>query len=295
MSIIYLEFSGNTQLSLNLSKLMGADVANFDYRKFPDGESYFNIHSDLTNKDVIIFTSLLSPNEKLLELIFIAETLRDLGAMSVGIVTPYLGYMRQDKKFNSGEALTSKIFADIINIYFDWLLTVDPHLHRYKSLSEIYSIPTVTLHAKTLLSDWIKDHAKKSFLIGPDEESDQWVSSVAKLSGVKYCVATKQRFGDRSVEISFPKLTADKNTPIILVDDIISSGYTMLESVKSLKNMGYTDISCLAIHGIFANQIDQNLLELGVKNIVTTNSISHQSNQIDLSKLIYSAIKEMKL
>ena len=151
------------------------------------------------------------------------------------------------------------------------------------------------MHAKTLLSDWIKDHAKKSFLIGPDEESDQWVSSVAKLSGVKYCVATKQRFGDRSVEISFPKLTADKNTPIILVDDIISSGYTMLESVKSLKNMGYTDISCLAIHGIFANQIDQNLLELGVKNIVTTNSISHQSNQIDLSKLIYSAIKEMKL
>ena len=295
MNKVFFEFSNNKNLSLNLSKLIGSENAEFDYRKFPDGESYFNIHTDLTNKQIIIFTSLLSPNERLLDLIFIAKTVRELGAKSVGIVSPYLGYMRQDKKFKSGEALTSKIFAELINLYFDWLITVDPHLHRYKSLSELYSIPTKTLHAKELLANWIKDNQKNSFLVGPDEESDQWVSTVANLADVKYCVAQKQRLGDREVRITFPKLSAPKETPIVLVDDIISSGYTMLESVKALYSMGYENISCLAIHGIFVNKIDKSLLELGVQNIITTNSISHQSNQIDLSHLIYSAIKEIKL
>ncbi|WP_164119514.1 ribose-phosphate pyrophosphokinase-like domain-containing protein, partial [Stenotrophomonas maltophilia] len=86
--------------------------------------------------------ALAQPNEKILPLIFAAATARELGAARVGLVAPYLAYMRQDRRFNPGEAVTSRQMAHLVSGAFDWMVTVDPHLHRYSDLSEIYSIPT---------------------------------------------------------------------------------------------------------------------------------------------------------
>ena len=139
MSVVFFDFLNNKQMSQNLSTLMNADFVEYEHRIFPDGESYFNIQSGVENKTVVILTSLLAPNNKILDLVFIAKTLRELGANDIGIVSPYLGYMRQDKKFKAGEALTSKIFAELLSAHFNWLITVDPHLHRYKALKRSIS------------------------------------------------------------------------------------------------------------------------------------------------------------
>jgi len=293
MEAILFDCTQGTELASKIHQRLNVEAGKFETRKFPDGESYLNILSDVNKKRVIVVASLLSPDDKILQLIFLARTLRELGALNVGIVAPYLGYMRQDKKFKPGEALTSKIFAGLINEYFDWLITVDPHLHRYQNLNEIYSIPTQTLHARNLLASWVKANKPDALLVGPDEESEQWVGAVAERAGVNFCVATKQRFGDTNVQITFPDLPADQSVAVIVVDDIISSGYTMLESVRALKLLNRTDITCLAVHGIFAAMVDRKLQKAGVSQIVTTNSIAHESNAIDLSELIVPAIIEM--
>lgn len=290
MKPIIFELNKSTSLGQSLNKALSAELGVFETRQFPDGETYINVKSEVKNKDVIVIVSLLRVDDYFLKLIFLCQTLMELGAMKIGLIAPYLSYMRQDIKFNPGEALTSRIFANLINQNFDWLITVDPHLHRYHALDEIYRIPNSALHAKDLLSNWIQNNLPNAYLIGPDEESEQWVKAVAFNAGVLFGVAKKQRYGDRKVKVDFPQLLALPDQPIVLIDDIISSGHTMLESIKSLKQSGYKNIYCLAIHGIFANQIDQTLIIEGAKKIVTTNSINHTSNSIDLSVLLAAEV-----
>nr|WP_154224698.1 ribose-phosphate diphosphokinase [Marinicella rhabdoformis] len=291
MRPVVFELNGETDLGKGITQSLNAIVGDFDTRQFPDGETYINVHSDVKDKEVIIIITLLEVDNFFLKLVFLSQTLMELGAKRIGLVAPYLSYMRQDIKFHQGEALTSRIFANLINQHFDWLVTVDPHLHRYSTLNEIYRIPNAALHAKDLLSDWIKKHLPNAYLIGPDEESEQWVKAVAFNADVMFSVAKKERYGDRNVKVTFKQLMALPNQPVVLVDDIISSGHTMLEAIGSLKQLGFEKIYCLAIHGIFANQIDRTLINEGATEIITTNSIENSSKSIDLSELISNEIQ----
>ncbi|UZE94511.1 ribose-phosphate pyrophosphokinase [Alkalimarinus alittae] len=282
---------GNQTLFQTLASQLDLTSGSLAMRQFPDGESYVNVNSDVNGQDVVLLCSLNQPDNKILKLLFLADDLRDLGAKSVGLVSPYLAYMRQDTKFNKGEALTSKTFASLLNERFDWLVTVDPHLHRYHSLSEIYSIPAKSLHAATLLSTWIKENTNNAFLLGPDEESEQWVSDVAQQAGVPCGVSRKERHGDRSVTVHFPPLNILDDQPIILVDDIISSGHTMIESVLQLKQQFINPVWCVAVHGIFAENADSHLLAAGADRLITTNSIAQPHAQIDVSNLIAQELR----
>jgi ribose-phosphate pyrophosphokinase len=116
-------------------------------------------------------------------LLFTAHAARDLGASRIGLVAPNLGYMRQDKRFCPGEAITSSAFGKLLSSSFDWLVTLDPHLHRRTSMSEVYSIPVGVCHAAPKLSAWIRAHAPNALVVGPDVESEQWVGAVAAVLG----------------------------------------------------------------------------------------------------------------
>ena len=141
--------------------------------------------------------------------------------------------MRQDKAFHPGEAISSRLFAQMISQAFDRLITVDPHLHRTNSLAEIYAIPAIALHAAPLLAAWIKNNVSRPFLIGPDAESRQWVKEIADACGAPNIVLRKKRSGDRKVRETMFELPAGA-TPVI-VDDIASSGTTILETIRLLK------------------------------------------------------------
>jgi ribose-phosphate pyrophosphokinase len=164
-------FPSEEKLAQSLNHRGFAELGQFTHRYFPDGESYLQIHTPVQGREVFVLCSLNQADAKLLPLIFFADTARELGALSMRLIAPYLGYMRQDKRFQAGEAITSHSFAQIISQYFDALYTVDPHLHRRKSLSEIYSIPTQVLHTAPLLAEWIQQNVSNPLLIGPDEES----------------------------------------------------------------------------------------------------------------------------
>ncbi len=138
---------------------------------------------DLTGRRVALVCTLDRPDPKLLPLLFAARTASELGDASVGLVAPYLAYMRQDRRFHTGEAVSARLFASILSPQFDWLVTVDPHLHRIHSLAAIYEMATRVLHAAPAIARWIAREVENPVLIGPDGESVQWVSEVARTTG----------------------------------------------------------------------------------------------------------------
>ena len=145
MKPVVFSFPGNENLASALASQLGAERGTLELRHFPDGESYVRFRTPVERRHVILVCTLDRPDDKFLPLAFTAAAARDLGAMQVGLVSSYLAYMRQDRRFHKGEAVTSACFAELLSRQFDWLVTVDPHLHRRSSLSEIYSIPFATL------------------------------------------------------------------------------------------------------------------------------------------------------
>lgn len=272
---------------------MNAEIGNVTFRKFPDGETYTRILSDVKDKRVVLICTLHEPDEKLLPLYFLSHTAKSLGAKCTCLVVPYLAYMRQDKVFNEGEGVTSGFFGKLVSGFADSIITVDPHLHRISSLEEVYDIPNKVVRAADAISEWIIENIENPVLIGPDSESEQWVSEVAKNAGAPFTVLQKVRHGDREVEVSVPEVGRYKDHTPVLVDDIISTARTMIETVEHLKIAGMKPPICIGIHAVFSGNAYQELMDTGVNNIVTCNTIPHPSNAIDLSNVLAKEVKQI--
>ena len=268
---------------------------DFVHHTFPDGETYIRIETPLQGEDVIVLCSLDHPNEKILPLILLAETIRELGAKSIGLICPYLAYMRQDKVFKPGEGITSKYFASLLSHHFSWLVTIDPHLHRYSNLGDVYSIAATAIHAGRPISDWIQSHISEPLIVGPDSESKQWVASVADHIHAPYIVLEKERFGDRNVKVHIPDVERWRHHTPIIVDDIISTAATMIETVEHLRDGGLNPPVCIGVHALFPGSAYHDLIGAGAERVVTTNTISHPSNEIDIAPLLLQFLNDQPI
>lgn len=265
-------------------------AGEMELRRFPDGETYIRVLDDVADAEIAILCQLHQPDTKVLSLLLLVDTLRDLGARRVGLVAPYLAYMRQDKRFREGEGVSSHYFARLMSRHLDWLLTVDPHLHRIHSLEEVYSIPALALTAVEPIAQWVRENVKKPLIIGPDSESEQWAARVGEAAACPYEVLQKERFGDRDVRVSVPHVDDYREHTPVLVDDIISTGRTMLQAARHLHDAGLVDTICVGVHGIFAPGAREEMQAAGLR-VVTCNSISDPSNEIDLAPLLVDGLK----
>ena len=287
-------FPGNEAFAARLCMELGAEALGLEWRRFPDGESYLRFAQDVGKRDLALVCSLNDPDTKALALLFAARAARDLGAAQIGLVAPYLGYMRQDRRFKDGEAVTSIYFAALISGAFDWLVTVDPHLHRRSSLAEIYSIPTATVAAAPALAQWVRENVAKPLIVGPDAESEQWAAEVAAACGAPHVVMSKMRLGDRRVEIESPPLSQWNDRTPVLIDDIISSARTMALAARRIAEQGLAAPLCVGVHGIFSPDALVALHQAGVAKVVTTNTVAHETNAIDLSALAARSIDSIQ-
>ena len=276
---------GNEDMAAALASHMDAELGEIETRRFPDEETYLRLLTNPAGRSIALVCTLDRPDLKFLPIVFAASAARQLGAISVGLVAPYLSYLRQDKRFRDGEAITSEGFAKALSSEVDWLVTVDPHLHRYGSLDAIYSIPSSAVAAAPAIATWISANVPDPLLIGPDSESDQWVAIVAALVGAPYKVLIKERLGDRNVRISVPELEGLTGRTPVLVDDIASSAQTMLQATRLLRERTSEPTICIAVHALFAQE---SFAELGAVAgaVVTTNTVLHASNAIDVSPAI---------
>jgi ribose-phosphate pyrophosphokinase len=289
---VWIAMPGNEQMTSALAALTGGEVAQLETRRFPDEETYLRLRTDVTGRPVAIVCTLDRPDGKFLPLVLAAAMARDLGTPRVGLVAPYLAYMRQDRRFKGGEAITSAYFARLISTSFDWLVTVDPHLHRHASLDEIYAIPNRIAHADGPLAAWIRNNVERPLIVGPDSESSQWVKRIAAEARCPHVVLDKRRRGDRDVTINLPDMSGWQGRKPVLVDDIISSATTMIEAARLLVAAGMPKPVCIGIHGLFAGDGFSALSEVA-ERVVTTNSVRHASSEIDLSPQIAAIVADV--
>lgn len=292
MNRIVFSLSPAAGMAEELARYYEADLGELETRRFPDGETYLRLRTPVSGRDVVLLATLDRPDTKLAALLFAADAMRDQGARSVALAAPYLAYMRQDKAFNPGEAVTSKSFARLLSFYFDFLVTVDPHLHRVTKLEEIYTVPAKVVPAAPSIADWIKTNVPDAFLIGPDEESEQWVLDVAERAHVPSAVLEKQRWGDFDVAISGGGLAGIKDKQPVIIDDIASSARTLIETVKMLLEAGSKAPICIVVHPIFAGDAYEDLLSAGAKQVISVNAIEHETNAVDVSRPIAEALSE---
>lgn len=288
---IIFSFPGNKKFAYYLANKLQFEEGELVLKRFPDGECYVRINSTVENKVVILFCTLNNPNQKILALMFTAQTLKELGAKKIILVSPYLPYMRQDKRFKPGEAITSQLFAKVLSNWVDCLITIDPHLHRIHHLSSIYSIPVLTLHAMKEIAQWIKKNIKSPFLIGPDSESEQWVSEIAEQLKAPYIVCSKNRLSAHKVKIDIPSFSITNET-LVLMDDMISTGSSMMSILKQLSLQGHKGI-CLAVHPLFNKKTKNNLLASGAVAIITCNTISDSTNKVNILDLIATNLEKI--
>lgn len=284
------ELKNAPQLVRGLFREQSIELGWFERRRFPDGESYVRLLTPVAGREVMILCTLDRPDDATLPLLFLAAALREQGARCVGLVAPYLAYLRQDRAFHPGEAVTSVTYARLLSSAFDWLVTVDPHLHRYAELGAVYSIPTAMASATGPIADWIRKEIPDAVVIGPDAESAQWIDRVAARAGVPSLVFEKDRRGDRNVVILPNGIDAFPGRTPVLVDDIVSSAGTMIECVRLLKAAGSKAPVCVAVHAIFAGDAHAALVGAGAARIVTANTVSHPSNAIDVGDELATAI-----
>jgi len=290
---LLLGFPESYEQATELAELAGISYADIEIHKFPDGESKVTLPAHLikTCKHIIIYRSLDHPNEKLIELLLAAEGIKRIGGIKLTLIAPYLSYMRQDKAFNPGEVISQKVIGKFLAERFDAVITVDSHLHRIDKLSQ--AIPAklaLNLTATEPMAYFLQCNVERPLLLGPDEESQQWVESISMHAKMDFAVARKQRKGDTEVIIQLP-VANFKARNVVLVDDLASSGQTLIETARQLKQYQPKSISVLVTHALFQGDSIQRLHEAGVSNIWSCNSISHATNAVSLAGLLAESLK----
>lgn len=285
MKKIIISGTNSKELGREIAKQLRLEYSELTINKFPDGETYLRFKIDVKSKEaVLVQTMHPDPNDSLIETILAVKTAKDLGAKKTTLVIPYLPYMRQDKRFLSGECISNKIIAELLSCA-DRLITIDPHIHRIKSLSEIFKTKTTALSASKAIADYINKNHKKSIIIGPDIESYQWAETIAKYIKHHAIILRKKRYNARSVRIKVKEDIDWKGKTVVIVDDIISTGNTIIEPVKQLKKYGVKKICCICVHGLFSEGALEKLKKLGVE-VISTNTIKSSVSRIDISGII---------
>lgn len=285
MNSIIFAMPGNGAMTQEIARLSGAQLGALETRSFPDGESYVRLQTDVMGKDCAIVCTLARPDAQIMPLILAAGALREWGASHVRLIAPYLAYLRQDAHFHEGEALSAKHFARLISASFDSLVTVDPHLHRIKTLSALYTIPAEAIAAAPVIGAWVAAHVPNPFLIGPDSESRQWAASAAAAANAGYLVLDKTRLSDTEVGLAWPDLSGFEGKTPVLIDDIAASGRTLIAAAQGLAARGFAKPVCAIVHALLDEDAFATLQKVCAR-VVSTDSVRHVSNAMNLAPLI---------
>ncbi|MCK4476044.1 MAG: ribose-phosphate diphosphokinase [Methanophagales archaeon] len=262
-------------------------VASCEFTRFPDGELYTRVLGDMKDEEVTIVQSIRTDSDLicLLQLIDAVEE-----ASKTKVVIPYLGYARQDKKFEPGEAISIRAIARSICAVaeLDTIYVVNVH---NRGVLRYFDVDTKELDASSLIGDYVvKKEIAHPVIIGPDEGATELTKAVAAPYGFDYDVLHKTRISNEKVEIK-PKELSVEGKNIVIVDDIISTGGTISEAASMLKAQKANDIYVACIHGVFVQNAIPRMLNAGVKEIIATDTIESEFSKVSIAKMVADVLK----
>ncbi|MFH1450516.1 MAG: ribose-phosphate diphosphokinase [archaeon] len=266
-------------------------LAEVELRKFPDREIYFRVDSEVRGKDIIIVQSGYSgPNHAIMETFFAADTCKDLGAKSITVVMAYLPYARQDKRFKEGEAFSLQSLSRLLQAAgVGKLITVDAHNRSDYGEKDLFGLKHLNISAGKCLVEHIMEKNKLNavHIISPDLGASKLVEEAAKVKGAEFSSMKKVRKGDFEVEMEGALDVKGKN--VIILDDIVSTGGTMLLALQKVQAAGASKVFLATTHGIFGwGSLEK--LQKKSDGVVSTDSIVNEAECVSLSNEISKVI-----
>ena len=273
-----------------LAARLGLPYQDIALHRFPDGE--IRVTTGPAAMTTIVYASLDRPNDKLIALLFAAEALRRNGAKRLVLLAPYLCYMRQDTAFHPGEAISQGAIGQLLARTVDRVITVDAHLHRTPDIGAVFpgieadNLSAVPAFAQALRASGFDP---STLVVGPDAESQNWVGDLAERLGLATAVAHKTRHGDRTVEIAGTVSPAGR--PVLLIDDIVSSGGTLIACAGALKAAGARTIDVIITHALYPPEMAAAFAAAGIGSVRSSFSVPHPTNAIRLDDIFAAALE----
>ncbi|MEM0374534.1 MAG: ribose-phosphate diphosphokinase [Candidatus Methanomethylicia archaeon] len=279
-------------LGKSISKLLSLDIVNLEWKIFPDGESYFRFLSKVDD-DIILVHSLSPPQDKrILELFFLLKGLRSYGANDVILVLPYIAYMRQDKKFLEGEIISIEVLGELLSFYgVNKYVFVDVHSEEVLKFfkGRVIEVSAFPLFRNILLMY----NLINPFVLAPDAKALKYAEVVAHGINAEYDYVVKKRDRSTGEVESYIKDLNVSGRDVILVDDIISTGGTIINATRILKKYGVNRIFACCTHGVFVGNAITNMYNAGVYEIISTDTIESYYSRVSVAPVIVSAIKSL--
>ena len=275
-----------------IASRLGIPMRAIALHRFPDEELRVTVGPAAPT--CIIYATLDRPNEKLLAIMFAAEALRRNGAGRLVLLAPYMCYMRQDTAFLEGEGISQKVIGSLLAGTVDRIITVDAHLHRITNIREAFpGIEADNLSAMPAIAESLCAAGldPRTIVVGPDAESRPWVNDLAERLGLTWAVAQKVRFSDRSVEVGFADPGLFAGHPVLLVDDIASTGGTLIACAKALTTAGAEAVDVIIIHALFTTELGGEFIGAGIRSVRSTTSVPHPTNAIILDDTYVAALR----
>jgi len=264
----------------NLANKIQQPLLKATYKRFPDDEFYIRVLDDIAGEDVLIVQTAY-PDQKIVELLLMQDAVHDAGAKKVTVVLPYFGYSRQDKRFEEGEAISARAVAQHISIHADCVITVDPHKEH---ILKFFTVPAYSCSAVPTIAQYLKEK-NIDFVLAPDKGAKERAKEAATLIDCEYDYLEKTRIDGTTVKITPKKLDAH-GKHVAIIDDIISTGGTMANSIKELKKQGAKTVSIACTHGLFVGDAKEKLLSADCDEIISTDTIETEFSKVSAADCI---------
>jgi ribose-phosphate pyrophosphokinase len=283
MSGRLLLFSGNANrpLAQNIASSLNMNLSRAIVSEYNNAETRIKLQDNVRGCDVFIIQPTCPPvNHHLMQLLLMIDALRRASADRVTAVIPYYGYAKQEKKTTGREPISAKLVANLIRTAgADRILTMDLHA---PAIEGFFDIPVDHLQGSSLLADHIsKLHLPDIVVVSPDAGGVARANAFRERIGAKLAIIARQRPEPDVAEV-FEMVGEVEGKTAIIVDDMISTGQTMFEAARTLRERGARAIYACATHGVFAAEALQMLTEMQFAEIVITDTIPQPAIQNDV-------------
>lgn len=247
--------SGSEKIGQSIAKNLKVNLSTYKKTTFSDGEMMVQSNVSVRSKDIYVIASTYSPvNDRLMELLIFIDMLKRASSHKINIIMPYYGYCRQDRKAEGRQPITAKLVANLLtHAGANSLMSIDLH---NPSIQGFFDFPVDDLKGAYILAPNIKNEGKYT-IVSPDHGGAVRARILADLvsNTIKIAIVDKRRTGPNTSEIS-GILGNIKNKNIVIFDDMIDTGSTIIKAAEKLKEYGAKKIMVAASHGIFSKGFD---------------------------------------
>ncbi|WOF17352.1 ribose-phosphate diphosphokinase [Methanoplanus sp. FWC-SCC4] len=268
-------------LAAKTAKSTGLELVPTEFKKFPDGELY--VKTGIVDSETVIIASITDSDSFIQTLLLIDACV----GSDVTLVIPYMGYARQDKKFNDGEPVSARAIARALSNGINRVYTINIH---EKAVLDFFSVPAEDLSLAPFIGDYISSmNLENPLILAPDKGAAEFAKDVSENTGLECDYLHKTRLSGTEVRME-PKNLPALDRCVVIVDDIISTGGTLATATGMLKEQGATEVHAICVHGVFAAGGFAKLSAGGPASVISSDTIESASSKVSVAECIKSAL-----